>query len=573
MHWGRPISRELRRGRFLQCGRRILLKQSFTKTWSTSRCYSSEESNSDVLPWYLQDPVHVNARRDALQQRQRQLPLPSLPDDCSSLIRSCIEYFVLEQGLTNVSYLDLKTQTTLFESMVVATARSERHLQASSENIVRWLKKTQGLSSRAEGLLTAVDMKVQRRRKMRKLNMSLEEADQSVERNDWVCIDVQDEKVLFQIFTEEKRGEVDLEALWKEGNLGVASRTTVSDLYGQKRGLHTCRTRKAHSMAPMMSGLSADADQWIEFDRAVRAGRFKIASRMRRALDPMDLHGNSLDVLRAHTQHVRFMQRRQSKFKRTWKGRLEVTESFEDSMPMNSTQSHFDEKIQFYVAIRNFKPALVPLHRIQEIFGTMQIRGIALSKESYRIILNCTASQEIPRDKDFQFGLERRRIRNVVQFAQSISEDTRPITWDEDLCIATYVAGFGLTPNVAFTAEHCMRDFGIEFTPRFYGVMMTLLARRHRWQIFWKRWNELSFASIKKDSNLYAMAFSLVAKYGHARQIGYVLTDVMDQMLSQGISPGRKLVHALTLCNRKVPTTSLDRFKYDAKIQAFLASS
>lgn len=132
--------------------------------------------------------------------------------------------------------------------MLIATARSERHLHVSADRFARWLRREHGLKANAAGLLGRNELKIKLRRKAKRMRMlanvggTLPEGniDDGI-RTGWICctlskveahpddthmpgddvkefVGFRDVKpgvnIVVQMFTEEKRAETDLETLW-----------------------------------------------------------------------------------------------------------------------------------------------------------------------------------------------------------------------------------------------------------------------------------------------------------------------------------------------------------------------
>jgi hypothetical protein len=189
-----------------------------------------------------------------------------------------LEFVSKELGMDYLSLLDLRgldppaaLGTNLI--MIVGTARSEKHLHVSAHRCCRWLRSTHKLRPHADGLLGRNEMKLKLKRKAKrsKLLASVGSAEQpdldDGIRTGWVCVSVgniepapeeeyqedafdiafakEEESslensgqgegfvgfgessdrltIVLQMFTEEKREEVDLETLWS-GLLGKAQR-------------------------------------------------------------------------------------------------------------------------------------------------------------------------------------------------------------------------------------------------------------------------------------------------------------------------------------------------------------
>jgi hypothetical protein len=137
--------------------------------------------------------------------------------------------------------------------MLIATARSEKHLHVSADRFCRYLRREHGLRANAAGLLGRNELKIKLRRKAKRMKMlanvgggnpgdpdPMANLDDGI-RTGWICCTLgkvaahpEDTKlpgddvqgfvgfreskpgvnVVVQMFTEEKRAETDLETLW-----------------------------------------------------------------------------------------------------------------------------------------------------------------------------------------------------------------------------------------------------------------------------------------------------------------------------------------------------------------------
>ena len=140
--------------------------------------------------------------------------------------------------------------------MLLGTARSEKHLHITSDRLCRWLRSTHHLRPHADGLLgrNELKLKLKRRAKRSRLLSAVGAKATEVEegmRTGWVCVNVGRVEggevpgrerrmegvvgfgpgevgcgVVVQLLTEQRRGEVDLEGLWRE-SLGRARKGGV----------------------------------------------------------------------------------------------------------------------------------------------------------------------------------------------------------------------------------------------------------------------------------------------------------------------------------------------------------
>ncbi len=198
-------------------------------------------------PWYLQieTPQRVS---NPLLERQR---IPELPSDPPPLLKPMLEHISINLGLDDLTILDLRNidpPPALGANllMILGTARSEKHLHVSADRFCRWLKVTHTLSPYADGLLGRGELKLKLRRKARRARL-LSNAGSSETgnvddgiRTGWICVNIgavedgsnpvegfagqegyvgfgseaRGAKVVVQMFTQEKRDELDLEDLW-----------------------------------------------------------------------------------------------------------------------------------------------------------------------------------------------------------------------------------------------------------------------------------------------------------------------------------------------------------------------
>ena len=217
------------------------------------------------LPWYLRHNQQQTQDTQQLQSspfRQREEELPDLPPNPPDLLTPLLTQISTTLGLTNLTLLDLRTLENPPPAlgsnllMLIATARSEKHLHVSADRLCRWLRTEWKLRPFADGLLGRQEMKVRLRRKVKRGKLmgtsfgvkgtgliGAEDEGQVDDgiRTGWVCVNIgpveggalemegkEKERefvgfgpersefcnLVVQILTEEKREEVGLERLW-----------------------------------------------------------------------------------------------------------------------------------------------------------------------------------------------------------------------------------------------------------------------------------------------------------------------------------------------------------------------
>ncbi|KAF4631908.1 hypothetical protein G7Y89_g6223 [Cudoniella acicularis] len=208
-----------------------------------------------AVPWYLQveSPQRVPK---TLSERQR---IPDLPESPPPILQPLFQQTSIDLGLDNLTLLDLRKldpPPALGANllMLIGTARSERHLHVSADRLCRWLRSTYKLRPKADGLLGRNELKLKLRRKAKRAKLIGSTSDETGDdgiRTGWVCVDVgvvesPDEaevfverkdfvgfgrktdgvRIVVQMFTEEKRLEMELEKLWG----GILNRATQKEL-------------------------------------------------------------------------------------------------------------------------------------------------------------------------------------------------------------------------------------------------------------------------------------------------------------------------------------------------------
>lgn len=268
-------------------------------------------SSAEHVPWYLQDgntAVAAEAASHPLGQRQA---LPPIPENSPPLLHDILEQLSVDIGLDDLSIIDLRgldppppLGANLI--MILGTARSEKHLNVSGDRFCRWLRSVHKMKPVADGLMGRNELKIRLRRKARRAklakNVGRPERDDGLTTG-WVCINVgevedspaaknnkpktpsfvgfgldeEKPRIVVQMLTGEKRGDIDLDTLWtrrlerykkamgegqeenlpdevrlapdvpagRPSNLGMNSTNSSRTVgpFQQRRGFHTSRPR------------------------------------------------------------------------------------------------------------------------------------------------------------------------------------------------------------------------------------------------------------------------------------------------------------------------------------------
>ncbi|KAJ5940276.1 hypothetical protein N7516_000444 [Penicillium verrucosum] len=217
-------------------------------------------TSSQHVPWYLQEEAPIIKERPLTEAH-----LPQIPDDSPEMLSSLLEYTYKDLGLDGLKLFDLRgleIPAALGANviMIIGTARSVKHLNVSADRLCRWLRSQYKLSPYADGLLGRNELKIKLRRKAKRARAASAAGAMVDEKDDgittgWICVnagmvdkgatttqlsDVGIEgfgnldlgtSVVVQIFTEEKRADVDLDGLW-EATLAREGRKNIRESAG-----------------------------------------------------------------------------------------------------------------------------------------------------------------------------------------------------------------------------------------------------------------------------------------------------------------------------------------------------
>lgn len=212
---------------------------------SNATLESEPTNSSSHIPWYLQEASPVSESEQISSRDQ----IPELPENSPEILPALLDYVFKDLGLDNLNLMDLRPLDTppplgANVIMIVGTARSVKHLNVSADRLCRWLRSNWKLSPYADGLLGRNELKIKLRRKARRARIASQSGTMVDEKDDgittgWICVNAGvvekgaapepgaqnfegfgtvfgGTRVVVQMFTEEKRAEVDLEGLWQK---------------------------------------------------------------------------------------------------------------------------------------------------------------------------------------------------------------------------------------------------------------------------------------------------------------------------------------------------------------------
>ncbi|KAJ5585019.1 ATPase synthesis protein 25 [Penicillium hispanicum] len=264
-------------------------------------------SESTHVPWYLQEGPLATEERPMTDGY-----IPQTPENSPEMLPVLLEHAYKDLGLDGLKLFDLRgldVPAALGANviMIIGTARSVKHLNVSADRLCRWLRSKYKLSPYADGLLGRNELKIKLRRKAKRARAASQAGAMIDEKDDgittgWICVnagvvDKNNSKtelsdlgfegfgqidtgvsVVVQIFTEEKRAEIDLDGLWQDtldradrkkfrNSSEEASKTessansqpslgSMSTPRGQRRGIHTAHRSTTSGHISSLSGLA-----------------------------------------------------------------------------------------------------------------------------------------------------------------------------------------------------------------------------------------------------------------------------------------------------------------------------
>ncbi|KAH8696703.1 hypothetical protein BGW36DRAFT_190930 [Talaromyces proteolyticus] len=199
---------------------------------------------SQAVPWYLRVETHAEEPHPVARRQE----IPPVPENSPPIIKDLLQNISVEIGLDDLALLDLRARdppSALGGNviMIIGTARSLKHLNVSADRFCRWLRSAYKMRPNADGLLGRNELKIKLRRKARRARISggsgasVASSDDGITTG-WICVNVgfvddpgainkvkegvfegfgktqSGTRVVVQMFTEEKRADVDLEQLW-----------------------------------------------------------------------------------------------------------------------------------------------------------------------------------------------------------------------------------------------------------------------------------------------------------------------------------------------------------------------
>ncbi len=548
---------------------------------------NSQDVSTADLPWYLQvePPRHVASVEPP--------PLPEVPPGSPAVIGSLLEYSSEELGLDDISLLDLRELDPppalgpgLF--MLFGTARSERHLHISAGRLLRWLRYEYRISANADGLLGPNERKRKLRRKAKRAKllgiMGTDDTDDGI-RTGWICVNLgslgrgkgestivgEDGRVagfgmeqsgatiVFQIMTESRRAELDLETLWGKA-LNPTNAEDQLSLQTNKNGpkerpssLHLLE-HAVRSNSPARPTGRNGRGKASSFGQA---SFYSTAASIKRRAEPLrnasidDLSHiltydveqkiRVLELLRAHLNELAPSDIHSTlgftKYERVATPFLRLFEVACGHLPVSMTWA-YRLAIQAK-ALEAGKGAIIDLDDVRGLLQEMRVSPIEASREQYLQLLSCICSVDSSsRSEPSELAVE--LLRCMYQRGQNIMANDVIVAIIEGKLhhrehsdVATIEALLRLPVEAGLP---CMDE------PMLMRLM-TAYAKHGYWKLIWDTWHTPPRYLRRRSAAMYRLMFRLAADAKSTPVTAIVARHCFQHMLAE--DPPIPLTHAM----------------------------
>ncbi|KAK5625062.1 hypothetical protein RRF57_000778 [Xylaria bambusicola] len=550
---------------------------------------TDNENEPVTVPWYLQvePPTYITPMQPP--------PLPEIPADSPPLIASLLEYASEEMGLDALNLLDLRELDpppalgpNLF--MLFGTARSERHLNVSAGRLVRWLRAKHRIHADADGLLGPNERKTKLRRKARRAKllgtMGTDDADDGI-RTGWICVNlgtidrsgtesaVVDEDgrvsgfgvshagstVIFQIMTEGRRAEMDLETLWTQALDRCLSTPLASDSMPGERTA-TAKVKPESNLHPVEKAILSNLHRPSGFSGGRNGQSFggPQSNQIRfysnqQALEPVatkvDLLSTSspTELARVLTYDAHQKQRLLGLLQAQLE-EMDVTAALEalDNKPDGSKTSFMELMdlametlpptrtwkyrlaLQYKASVSGIQGAVVSLDKVGLLVRELRIYGIKATRHQYLQLLTCIFGSSGKESTLVNMGLD--VISTMYQRNDPIMASDLIVSIIEGASMGDRTQARELTARLEkllFRVDAPSMDMDEQLLKR----LMTAHDRQHNWEGVWNAWGVPARNLRPRSADMYIHIFELSWASKSRRRCAQVLRRCIPEANSE----------------------------------------
>ena len=561
----------------------------------------------DAVPWYLQVDTPTPQSEHPFAERQK---LPELPDTPPALLQPILEHVSVELGLDHLSLIDLREldpPPALGANliMIIGTARSEKHLHVSADRLCRWLRTEHRLTPFADGLLGRNELKLKLRRKAKRTRLlsavgSKETASQELDdgiRTGWVCVNVgrveggalqkpaeelenivgfgsqsSGSRIVVQMMTDEKRGQIDLETLWsgilrrsnkaktdKDQEVDDAEERVRSGLLLEEStdapGSYRYRPHAAdypsgqqarafHSAAGPSTQQGAQVSTTTQLnthsDRLVQSAL--ILNHMVNHLKTMS-HSNACQALGRETkdqESTPFLQ------------------AFYSAMPRFPETIHWHAHISLHCyAIRLRRPGYSSACLIQDL-ESMHLAGLVPDEQTYLAVLEAIMLGPLRTVPAAETHVDRTTLRQALTVMERMFEDGYdPIS--DTVCQILYQAT-STRPTVVEEYQNTAVNTSAptneqpsalnQLTSALSVFAFRTAARSSAWSEFWDMWRSYPRRMSPRSSDMYVIMFEKVAERNSQKDAMDALRQCVPEMVREepAVKFGGQVAVAILRC-------------------------
>ncbi|KAL2797552.1 hypothetical protein BJX66DRAFT_297455 [Aspergillus keveii] len=567
---------------------------------------SSESSQH--IPWYLQEETTVPEVTEVSSKDH----LPELPENPPKILPVLLDYVYKDLGLDGLKLFDLRgleTPPALGANviMIMGTVRSVKHLNVSADRLCRWLRSNYKLSPYADGLLGRNELKIKLRRKNRRARLASRTGAMVDDKDDgittgWICVNagvvektpIQEAsshafegfghlgggtRLVVQMFTEEKRAELDLEGLW-EARIRRAQRQTVEHSDVSADASEEVRSPSSLSPPPPSdyepraiprSSVSLPIEQRRHFHtRRWRIGNSPSHTRhfmswSRSTPDkgnPPDIIWPMLQGYLKNLPHEQFQTAMNRDLDEN--GNNDLNTLLEQSLEGLSEESKLGARMELEVLGMMRGHPQYSKQKLFELWEAYLALGFLTERLDILefVLKNLAAPRRRPTAVHNSQYLPESDRELILQFLEKLSLSGLDLMNMEMWCLIYTSASLPLTPEgddstPAERGAHVLRmieSLEIPFDPMHARLLMAAMFRNGDQESFWKWWRKLPLNDSLRTGNDYAQLFALHADVATEDQIRECLKTQIPLMRSEeeAISIQGPLAESIMECLEKV---------------------
>ncbi|TQS36723.1 hypothetical protein Golomagni_02818 [Golovinomyces magnicellulatus] len=555
-----------------------------------------EKVQSSIIPWYLRVEL-PQFPEEQIPKRQR---IPELPESPPSILEPLLNQISVNLGLDYLSILDLRKvdpPPSLGPNllMLIATARSEKHLQVSADRLCRWLRTEYKLRPDADGLLGRNELRTRLKRKANRAKLmgrNFENNDDGI-RSGWICVDVgivdiehvkaqeavspkdfigfgrqaEGTRIVIQLLTAEKREEIDLESLWnqvlnpggqKNFNNGfleedeVQKKTSNATDFCRKDVFSTAgQIRRFHKSARILSEASHNSDPSYSRSRKFNEAKCEL---LKNSSDNPRLkdEGWRLILLEALLRYLKDLPKEEAVI------HLGTGYSDYDSTPflncyyqtlsLFSFEAQSEIHIEFICYAHNIKHTGYSVENLTTLHKKLALDGVKISLKSYMQILESIFSSDAPQiitrsavkilsnmhDRGFDILNEEMLVKLQQLVCQNEAFQYQAEIRVSENSFSSFSFPSSTMPEVIERLHLLMMNIKLPMLSDESRILLLKnYAKRGYWIEFWEIFRLASWHGLSQGENIFTQMFTLVAEARNQKASQIVLRTWFPEMVRE----------------------------------------